>query len=236
MFEEEAAQHGLRERRLRPDGAIAAITPTGRRRSRVTAALGERRERMDPTASIRKLGFRKWYERELIESHAALVTCLLCGPHARRDDGEIAAALRLDVRSRCSASRSAPVAHRLALVAALHHRARARRALRRELELPVVQGVRALRGPRDRAWTRCPGRPREAVAPLEAAWLRVRCKHVRDRVADAGVAVELVTLPRCMAQGMTSVASMLLARAARACRADAAPRRDLPLQVARAAR
>lgn len=34
---------------------------------------------MDPTASIRRLGFRKWYERELIKSHAALVTCLLCG-------------------------------------------------------------------------------------------------------------------------------------------------------------
>jgi hypothetical protein len=34
---------------------------------------------MDPTASIRKLGFRKWYERELIKCHAALVTCFLCG-------------------------------------------------------------------------------------------------------------------------------------------------------------
>lgn len=34
---------------------------------------------MDPTSSISKLGFRKWYERELIKCHAALVTCLLCG-------------------------------------------------------------------------------------------------------------------------------------------------------------
>lgn len=34
---------------------------------------------MDPTASIRKLGFRRWYERQLIVCHAALVTCLLCG-------------------------------------------------------------------------------------------------------------------------------------------------------------
>src|SRR5205809_4396108 len=34
---------------------------------------------MDPPAAIRKHGFRKWYERQLIESHAALVTCLLCG-------------------------------------------------------------------------------------------------------------------------------------------------------------
>ena len=34
---------------------------------------------MDPTSGIRRLGFRKWYERELIKSHAALVTCFLCG-------------------------------------------------------------------------------------------------------------------------------------------------------------
>ena len=34
---------------------------------------------MDPTSSIRKLGFRKWYERQLIDCHLALVTCLLCG-------------------------------------------------------------------------------------------------------------------------------------------------------------
>ena len=27
---------------------------------------------------IRKLGFRRWYERQLIESHAYLVTCFLC--------------------------------------------------------------------------------------------------------------------------------------------------------------
>ncbi len=34
---------------------------------------------MDPSAAISRLGFRKWYERELIKSHAALVTCFLCG-------------------------------------------------------------------------------------------------------------------------------------------------------------
>ena len=34
---------------------------------------------MDPSSSIRRLGFRKWYERELIKCHAALVTCFLCG-------------------------------------------------------------------------------------------------------------------------------------------------------------
>ena len=33
---------------------------------------------MAPAASIRRIGFRKWYERELIKSHAALVTSFMC--------------------------------------------------------------------------------------------------------------------------------------------------------------
>jgi hypothetical protein len=32
---------------------------------------------MDLVESIRKRGFRKWYERQLIESHLYLVTCVL---------------------------------------------------------------------------------------------------------------------------------------------------------------
>jgi hypothetical protein len=32
----------------------------------------------EPARSIGKLGFRKWYERRLIESHVWLVTCFLC--------------------------------------------------------------------------------------------------------------------------------------------------------------
>jgi hypothetical protein len=31
-----------------------------------------------PALGIRKLGFRRWFERQLIESHVYLVTCLLC--------------------------------------------------------------------------------------------------------------------------------------------------------------
>jgi hypothetical protein len=31
----------------------------------------------EPAASIARLGFRKWYERQLIDSHLALVTCVL---------------------------------------------------------------------------------------------------------------------------------------------------------------
>jgi formate dehydrogenase maturation protein FdhE len=34
---------------------------------------------MDIVARIRKQGFRKWYERQLIDSHLSFVTCFLCG-------------------------------------------------------------------------------------------------------------------------------------------------------------
>lgn len=33
---------------------------------------------MAPAEGIRKLGFRRWYERELIEGHVYFVTCFLC--------------------------------------------------------------------------------------------------------------------------------------------------------------
>ena len=33
---------------------------------------------MEPARSIARLGFTKWYERRLLESHAWLVTALLC--------------------------------------------------------------------------------------------------------------------------------------------------------------
>jgi len=34
---------------------------------------------VEPARSIGKLGFRRWYERRLIEGHAWLVSCFLCG-------------------------------------------------------------------------------------------------------------------------------------------------------------
>ncbi len=34
---------------------------------------------MDIASRIRKMGFRKWYERQLIDSHLALTTCFLSG-------------------------------------------------------------------------------------------------------------------------------------------------------------
>lgn len=33
---------------------------------------------MEPADSIERLGFKRWYERQLIEGHAWLVTCILC--------------------------------------------------------------------------------------------------------------------------------------------------------------
>ena len=33
---------------------------------------------MEPAATIGRLGFRRWYERQLIEGHAWLVTLILC--------------------------------------------------------------------------------------------------------------------------------------------------------------
>ena len=32
----------------------------------------------EPARSIEKLGFKRWYERQLLESHAWLVSCILC--------------------------------------------------------------------------------------------------------------------------------------------------------------
>jgi hypothetical protein len=34
---------------------------------------------MEPARAIGKLGFKRWYERQLIEGHAWLITCVLCG-------------------------------------------------------------------------------------------------------------------------------------------------------------
>jgi formate dehydrogenase maturation protein FdhE len=34
---------------------------------------------MDLATRIRQMGFRKWYERQLIDSHLSFTTCFLCG-------------------------------------------------------------------------------------------------------------------------------------------------------------
>ncbi len=48
---------------------------------------------MEPARSIARLGFKRWYERQLIESHVWLITVLLCGI------GMAAALEVLDLRS-----------------------------------------------------------------------------------------------------------------------------------------
>lgn len=58
---------------------------------------------MEPADSIGRLGFTRWYERQLLQGHAYLVTCFLCivlvgtclevvGAHARRLEQLLAAA------------------------------------------------------------------------------------------------------------------------------------------------
>ena len=59
--------------------------PVARARHQCAARAidSERRKRerpivTEPARSIGKLGFRKWYERRLIEGHAWLISCFLC--------------------------------------------------------------------------------------------------------------------------------------------------------------
>jgi ribosomal protein S27E len=130
---------------------------------------------MDPTASIRKLGFRRWYERQLIESHAALVTCLLCGITLAALVEEVSIA-KLD-------------SHSLTLLgvafAAIVIGGFSFRHYIKVLERAELYGQRST-CPQCQTYARfeilatgldkVPGTVATAVAPLEAAWLRVRCR------------------------------------------------------------
>ena len=129
---------------------------------------------MDPTSSIRRLGFRKWYERELIKCHAGLVTCFLCGLTA--------AALLEQVHFSNFDFRSASM---LAIVfAAVAIGWLSWRSYITILQRAERYGERSS-CPNCRAYGRFkviatgldpePGPTAEAVAPLEAAWLRVQC-------------------------------------------------------------
>jgi hypothetical protein len=130
---------------------------------------------MDPTASIRKLGFRRWYERQLIDSHLALVTCFLCG---------IVLAACIEVVSFRnfgwdSASKLGVV------VAAIVVGWLSWRRYITVLERAERYGQRSI-CPDCHTYARFdilatgldeqPGEVAVAVAPLEAAWLRVKCR------------------------------------------------------------
>ena len=130
---------------------------------------------MDPTASIRKLGFRKWYERQLIVCHLALVTCFLCALTV--------AALLESVNVREFGWRPAMMLG-IAFVAIVVGWLSWRRYIT-ILERAERYGQRS-NCPNCDVYGRFeilatgldepPSPVGEAVAPLEAAWLRVRCR------------------------------------------------------------
>lgn len=130
---------------------------------------------MDPTSSIRKLGFRRWYERELIKSHAALVTCFLCGL--------LIAVLMEQVNVREFGWRPLSFAAIIFLAGVLGWASW--RSYITILQRAEFYGERST-CPKCAAYGRfnvvdtgldsIPGRAAEAVAPLEAAWMRVQCR------------------------------------------------------------
>jgi ribosomal protein S27E len=130
---------------------------------------------MDPTASIRKHGFRKWYERQLIESHLALVTCLLCGLTLTVLVEEITL-IKLDMRS-LSLIGVAAAAIAIAGLSFRHYIT--------VLERAELYGQRSTCAD-CKTYGRfeiiatgldeVPGPAATAVAPLQAAWMRVKCR------------------------------------------------------------
>jgi hypothetical protein len=130
---------------------------------------------VDPTSSIRRLGFRRWYERELIKSHAALVTCLLSGL-------TLAALMEsLFGTTGWTFVSMVGIAFAAGAIGWLSWRSYITILQRAEL-----YGERS-NCPSCNAYGRFtvlttgmdhePGRVAEAVAPLNAAWLRVQCKQ-----------------------------------------------------------
>ena len=130
---------------------------------------------MDPSASIRKLGFRRWYERQLIDCHLALVTCFLCGL--------VMAAVLEQVNFREATWRPVMMmgvvfaAGVLACLAWRRYITVLQRA-ERYGERSNCPGCNAY-GRFDVEATgldRHPDKHAQAVEPLQSAWLRVRCR------------------------------------------------------------
>ena len=130
---------------------------------------------MDPTSSIRKLGFRKWYERELIKCHGALVTCFLCG---------LTVAALLEHATSVEFGWG-PLSELVIVFLAAALGWMSWRTYITILERAELYGQRSS-CPSCRAYARfkilasgtdaVPGAVAAAVAPLEAAWLRVECR------------------------------------------------------------
>lgn len=129
---------------------------------------------MDPTASIRKHGFRKWYERQLIESHAALVSCLVCGIVLAALIEQISL-FKFDMNS-LSLLGVAFGAIALGGFSWRHYITVLERAERYGersvcLQCKTYARFEILATGLDEL-----GPAAQAVAPLEAAWIRVRCR------------------------------------------------------------
>jgi len=130
---------------------------------------------MDPTANIRRVGFRKWYERQLIDCHLALVTCFLCG---------------LTVAALLESVNLLEFGWRPAMMLAIVFVATAVGWYSWRRYITVL--ARAERYGQRSTCPTCktyarfeilatgldeqPGEVAVAVAPLEAAWLRVKCR------------------------------------------------------------
>jgi hypothetical protein len=130
---------------------------------------------MDPTSAIRKLGFRRWYERELIKCHAALVTCLLCGV--------LMAALIETIdfsQFGWQPASSLGVVIGAAVIAWLSWRSYITILQRAEFygersNCPSC-GIYGRFDVMSTGMDEHPGRVADAVAPLPAAWMRVQCR------------------------------------------------------------
>jgi hypothetical protein len=131
---------------------------------------------MDPTAAIRRLGFRKWYERQLIDCHLALVTCFLSGltvaaclegvnllEFGWRPLSMLGIVFAAGFVGWYSWRRYITVLERAERYGQCSTCPECRTYARFEI---VATGMDAV-----------PGQVASAVAPLEAAWLRVKCRR-----------------------------------------------------------
>lgn len=130
---------------------------------------------LDPVSSIRRLGFRKWYERQLVESHAALVTCLLCGLTVVALVEEISFAA---VGPRPLAMAAIMLGATLVGWLAWRHYITVLERAERYGQRSSCPGCEAY-GRFDVVSSGLdsqPGPTAAAVAPLAAAWMRVKCR------------------------------------------------------------
>jgi hypothetical protein len=131
---------------------------------------------MDPTSSIRRLGFRKWYERELIKCHGALVTCLLCGltvaaMFERVNVRELGLQLLVSVLIVVSASLLGLASWRSYITILQRAERYGESSNCPNADCRTYGRFQVIATGMDAV----PGPTAEAVAPLDAAWLRVQC-------------------------------------------------------------